>query len=134
MTQQVTVSQPTLPLEWGGTSGKRLSTMYYKVLSKKMGAKALIPWAKCSKIFNTLTNTYTEIQVASLLMAHMNYSPTVYPFDGWLKDNLPKRMWDIGLFVKSINVYVTYLIYDKKIEFDDLDTLKDVVYKYVERL
>lgn len=128
------IRSPTLPIEWGTTPGKRLSTLYQKMLSQKIQSKAVIPWAMCSKIFKDLVGTHTEIQVASLLMAYMSYKPTIYPFDKWLVETPPKQMYPIGLFRKNYNVYIGYLIYDKKIEFDDVDTLKDVVYNFIERL
>ena len=128
------IREPTLPLEWGSTTSKRLATFYYKMLCKRLGAKGIMNWGKVMKMLSVPVKTHTEIQIASLLMAHMNYNPTVYPFDKYVVENLPKRMYPIEMFISNYNIYISYLIYDKKIEFDDLDKLQDIVYKYAESL
>lgn len=126
--------QVSLPFEWGTVPQKRLATLYYKILCKKLGTKALINWGKVTKLINTTLGTHTEMQVSALLIAHMNYNPTVYPFDKWTVDNLPKTMYPIELFIKNYNVYIGYLIYDRHVEFDNLDKIKELVYKYVDTL
>ena len=85
------------------------------------------------KIFKALLTGATEIQVASLLIAHFNYNPTKNGNE-WLQKTLKENAYPIELFQKNINVYKSYLIFDRQVEYDDVDNLKGIVYKYISRL
>jgi hypothetical protein len=132
--EQATSRSPTLPKEYGSTPASRLTTLYRKMLKQRLHAEPVISYAKTNMIFKTLCKVHSELQVASLLLAYMTYKPTLYPFDKWLVENIPKRMYPIEMFRSNYNVLISYLIYDRKIEFDNVDTLQDVVYNYIERL
>lgn len=122
----------TLPLEFGNTPVARLTKFYIRILAKKMGTSPTISYPKTGAIFKRLLKHTPEIQVAVLLMAHFNYNP--HKGDEFLAKRLKQQLYPIELFQQSINIYKTYLIYEKQIEYDDIDNLKEIVYNYIDKL
>jgi len=123
----------SLPFKWGTAPVKRLGVLYAKILRSKIGTEPTLAWGKMGKIFKALLTGATEIQVASLLIAHFNYNPTKNGNE-WLQKTLKENAYPIELFQKNINVYKSYLIFDRQVEYDDVDNLKGIVYKYISRL
>ena len=122
----------TLPLEFGKSPPLRLTNFYARILEKKIGTRPTINYGLAVKTFNSLLAEMEEIQVALIIMAHCNYSSR--KDDGWLEKQLKQRVWPLTFIINNCNVYKTYLIYEKMIEFDDLDTAKEVVSNYINRL
>lgn len=121
----------TLPLEFGKSPPLRLTNFYARVLERKMGTKPVISYGLATKVFNELLAQMEEIQVALIIMAYCNFNSRK---DEKLGEYLKTRAWPLTLIISNCNQLKTYLIYEKMIEFDDLDTAKETVFNYINRL
>jgi hypothetical protein len=123
----------TLPMEFGKTPVARLTKFYIKILASKMGTTPVVTYAKLGAVFKRLLVHTPEIQLGVLLMAHFNYNPDQKGSE-FMAKVLRERLYPIELFASNINSYKTYLIFQKHVEIDDLDSLPDIINKYIDRL
>lgn len=128
--EQVT-SQYQLPLEMGTTPVARLTNLYSRILQSKLGTRPIINYGMAGRIFKTILRQMNEVQAAAIVIAHCNYNSAK---DEWLSKQLKTRMYPLSMMLSNVNVFISYLIYERKVEFDDIDNLKEIVYKYIDRL
>jgi hypothetical protein len=133
MTNNNSQDSPSLPTEWGNSPVLRLTRFYTLLLKKKIGTEPTINYGLVGKTFKSLLSSSKEIQIAVLLMAHLNYN-SIKDSNGWMRNKLESSAYPLNLFVNNINVYKQYLIHEKQVEYDDVDTVRNVVYNYIDKL
>lgn len=125
------ISTDTLPLDMGKTAVNRLTNLYVKIITKKLGTKPVISYPKTGSIIKTLLKSCSEIQASALIMAHCNFNSTK---NEWLSSQLKLKIYPIEMLLANVNIYISYLIFERNVEYDDVDNLKERVYKYIDTL
>ena len=125
------ISTDTLPLDMGKTAVNRLTNLYVKIITKKLGTKPVISYPKTGSIIKTLLKSCSEIQASALIMAHCNFNSTM---NEWLSSQLKLKIYPIEMLLANVNIYISYLIFERNVEYDDVDNLKERVYKYIDTL
>ena len=124
--------RPTLPLSRGKTRAMRLLSIYCHLFKEKFGVEAKLNIGMANKIFNDLCNSYSEVQVALLLIAYFNWKG-MNGNDMKESDYLSGQAYPLGLFKSGVSKYEVYMRNIERVEFDNDDKVLLIVANYFKK-
>jgi hypothetical protein len=125
-------NRPTLPLHRGKTRAMRLLSIYCHLFKEKFGVEAKMNIGFANKIFNELCNSYSEVQVALLLIVYFNWAG-MNGADMKESDYLSGQTYPLPLFKSGISKYEVYIRNIERVKFDDDEEVLLQVAKYFKK-
>ena len=124
--------RPTLPTSRGKTRAMRLLSIYSSLFKEKFGVEARLNIGMSSKIFNDLCNSYSEVQVALLLIGYFNWKG-MNGNDMKEADYFSGQAYPLGLFKSGVSKYEVYMRNIERVEFDNDDKVLLIVANYFKK-
>jgi hypothetical protein len=120
----------TLPLHRGKTPTDRLISLYCTLFSKTYNVSAKINFGMFRKALNELLKSYSEVQVAYLLIVYFNWHGMTET-DVKEYNYLTSVAFPIFMFKSNISKYEIFSRNIQKVDFDDSDKLLKLVANYI---
>lgn len=109
----------------------RLSRFYSALYREQFGTNPVVKIAgKDGGIFKSLLKTYTEFQIAALLVVHFNWQGP-YDQDENEFERLKANAFPLGWLSNAINKYVVYLSEQEDVDMNDAECVARYVNDYV---
>ena len=128
MKKDIEIKPGQLPSTRGDTYIKRVLSIYTDLFRHTYGFYPQLPIGRFGKSLKTIIDSFTEFQIAALLIVFFNWNG-MNGNDSFEKDRLLSVTHNFGWFFASINKYQAYIQNVFGLDFNDEDKVKEFVIK-----